>query len=378
MEYIILYIIALFPVFHFELRNEIDNKNRYLIFEWVAVVCLMGFRYHVGGDSFSYEHLYDKYPTITNISSFNFADDRYAWLWNLFCIICKTISNEFWVQQLLVCIFVNVSFFRFFKLHTDRYFLAIFIYLFLYMFKYNTEVLRASMAVATFLFSYDYLISKKWIYYYILCLIAYGFHHEAIILFALPLIHLIEKMKLNAITFGGILAVVFVLTTSLSMFTFFQNVFAYDEGIVIKLEEHSSYLDNNISFNGFLYYMVTYYLPVCILLWFRRDIKDYQNPFLILFLTTRLMSFRWSHITGRMEDFFIIILIATFVNTISKIDSIYKRNVILTSLIYFIVFTYINTTLHILPLVYPYHSIFYPIDEPDRELLFNLMLNNEI
>ena len=377
MEYIVLYLIALFPVFYYDNSKRVDANNRYLIFEWLCVVCLMGFRYHVGGDSFSYEDKYANYPTLSHIDNFNFSASNYGLLWDFFTIFCKSISKEFWVQQILLSMFVNFSFFYFFKRHARNYFLAIFFYILLYIFKYNTEVLRASMSVAVFLFSFDYLIKKKWLKYYVFCVIAFLFHQEATILFFLPLIHLFDKVKINILTVVIILGIVYFLTTSLSLFPVFQELALSDAIILGKLEKYGTIVEVQINIFGILYNLVVNYFSVCALIWLRKDVRDKYNALLLLYIVFRLLSLRWSHITGRLEDFFILFVIAAFINQLNKEVVISRKIILKVAISAFVVLTFVNTTLRLFPLVYPYHSIFNPVDEPDRELLFIQMVNNE-
>jgi len=378
MEYIVLYLIALFPVFYYDNSKRVDVKNRYLIFEWLCVVCLMGFRYHVGGDSYNYEEFYKTYPTLSDIHKFNFLESKFGFLWDLFTIICKTISDDFFGQQIIVAVIVNFSIFYFFKKHVRKYFTAIFIFVLLYLFKYNTEILRASISVSIFLFSFDYLINKKWLIYYVFCIISYLFHHEAIVLFFLPGIHLLDKVKINLLSVLIMLGVVYSLIISLSFFPFLQELVSFDAVMSRKIEKYGTIVEGQLNIVGLLYNLIVYYFPVCLLIWLRRDVKDIINPFLIIYIAVRLLSLRWLHITGRMEDFLIIIVIAAFVNQLNKDVLITKKVIARITLLCFIILTFINTTLHLYPLVYPYHSIFDPIDEPGRYELYLQMLNNEL
>lgn len=378
MEYIILYIIAFIPVILYDARNKVDAKNRYLIFEWLCLVCLMGFRYHVGGDSFSYEEMYDKYPTLSNFIMDDLSEKGYGILWNLFTITCRSITEEFWIQQLLVSVFVNISFFCFLKKHVQKYFTAIFIYIILYMFKYNTEILRASMAVGVFLFSFDYMMKKKWLRYYLLSAIAIMFHYEALVLLFFPFILVLDKIKINILTASIMFIVVYAIIQSLDALPFMNTLSAIDDNISTKIEGYGSKVQQLPNFVGLLFTFIVYYSPVCILIWLRRFKKDKINPFLILFIALGLLSSRWSHITGRLEDFIILIVIAAFVNQASIEISRFRRVIIKTSLVLYIFITLIINTIPLLPLIYPYHSIFDPVDENGRYELYLLKLSDDI
>ena len=377
MEYIILYIIALFPVLYFDNSKRKDVNNRYLIFEWLCIVCLMGFRYHVGGDSYNYEVFYDEYPTLANASRFDFLGSEFGILWDIFTIICKTISSEFWIQQILVSAFVNISIFTFFKKHVSKYFTAIFIYIILFMFKYNTEILRSSISVAVFLYAFDYLIKKEWARYYILSFAAILFHYEAVLLLFLPLIHLLKNIRINPSSAIIMLAIVYSLIISADVLPFMQSVVAFNDVMSRKIEVNVAKVDGIINIYGFLYNFVVYYFPVCVLIWLRKDRKDIITPFLILYIVFGLLSSRFSHITGRLEDYTIFIVILAFVNQLNIELKSFRRLTLKISMILYVVIVFFIQTLPIFPLVYPYHSIFDPVDEKGRYELYLLKLRNE-
>ena len=158
MLYILIIIVLLYGSIHYS-KNE-DKGNKYLLFEYILIVLVMGFRYKVGGDSLNYYLSFQSWPTLSEISNYQFDTSKYSFGWILFSALCKAVYDDFVTLQLAESAIVNAAFFYFFKKNTDKYFIAILLYAIMFLFTFNTEIMRAAMSVSIFLFSFE-LFKKK-------------------------------------------------------------------------------------------------------------------------------------------------------------------------------------------------------------------------
>ena len=80
--------------------------------------------------------------------------------------------------------------FKLIKTYSKHPFSVILIYYCSFTFiEFNFELMRETIAVAIFLmYGIKYYLSKKWIKYYLIVLLAYSFHPSAMMMFLLPLI----------------------------------------------------------------------------------------------------------------------------------------------------------------------------------------------
>lgn len=126
MIYILIIFVLLYGSIHYS-KHE-DKGNIYLLVEYFLIVLAMGLRYKVGGDSLNYFYAFQSWPTLSEISSYQFDISKYNVGWIFFSAICKAIYNDFVTLQLVQAAIVNAAFFYFFKKNTDRYFTANLLY----------------------------------------------------------------------------------------------------------------------------------------------------------------------------------------------------------------------------------------------------------
>ncbi len=374
VEYIIVLLVLLYGCIHYDVKGNLDTKNRWLYFEWLVLVLLAGLRYKVGGDSIAYyNEFYSQWPTLSEVGTYD--NERYNILWIYFIAICKSIIDEFWFLQIVHAVIVNTVFFRFFKKHTTYIYTAILFYFILYFFRYNTEVLRASLAVCSFLIGFEFLSKKKWIYYFTCCLVAYGFHSEAIVTFFFPLILPLQKIRITGFSVAMILAVTIVLLFSINLIPFVGSLLGSG-----KFGEAFAYYSNtnaNVSAIGYIYSFITQ-LPFIYMLWqYKYRESDIFKAFCILYVVAAIQSLNYTNLISRSMDFvyplMLVLLMNTFRQPLSEITGIRKNNNLLMAMMVFILLfgavRYYSVDNHWL-LFYPYYSIFNPVDVPLREQIF--------
>ncbi|MDE6340297.1 MAG: EpsG family protein [Muribaculaceae bacterium] len=162
-------------------------RGFWLIIMWLVVVCIAGFRYRLGVDSVWYEHEYPEMPTLAGLADYKFEDSRYQVLYIVFTAICRSISSDFTAFQILHAVYVNAIIFWFFNKYTKHTFTALSLYFLMLYIPFNMEVVRESLAVSTFLLAWPMFKQGKWVWYYAICLVAFGFHMAAMLTFFIPI-----------------------------------------------------------------------------------------------------------------------------------------------------------------------------------------------
>ena len=193
MIYFIALLILVIPVFRFDLMKIEGNRKLWLVLEYIILVAIAAFRYRVGGDTLIYMDLFEDYPTIGELTTFDYESAVYNPMWYVYNSVFKTFGDSFALFQLVHAIIVNTVFLKFFKRYTDFYFSAILIYYIGYYFYFNMEVLREVLCVSIMLWAFPYLQEKKFIRYYLFCFLALSIHMSAALMFLLPLMLLFKK-----------------------------------------------------------------------------------------------------------------------------------------------------------------------------------------
>lgn len=183
---IIIYLILSALIYDFiEIKNG-KNINFYVIY--ILFICLSGFRYYVGGDTFNYIYQHNFIPTLSELPHTNIGVTKFSPLWLLLSSTAKSITDSFILVQFIHAIIVNSVIFKFIKDNTRNIFTSILLYFIGYYFYFNFEILRESLAISMFILSLKYYNKNKWFYYYIYAFVAFLFHYSAIILFVIPLL----------------------------------------------------------------------------------------------------------------------------------------------------------------------------------------------
>ncbi|PXY44057.1 EpsG family protein [Flavobacterium hydrophilum] len=195
MLYFLVFIYLFFLAIYYDLGDSKRNSNFSYFLSLFILIIISGLRYKVGGDTLLYFESFEKTPLVYELFNYDFSEERYDPFWIIFQSISKTICNDFAFFQLLHSIFVNTVVFYFFRKNTHYYFTAILLYFCGNYFYFNMEIMRESLSISFFLIAYPYLITKKWVKYYLIIFVSYLFHSSAIILFFLPLL---AKVKLDS------------------------------------------------------------------------------------------------------------------------------------------------------------------------------------
>ena len=325
MVYIIVLIVLLYGSLHYNQQN-VDTNNKFLYFEYILIVLVMGLRYKVGGDSLNYFLSFQSWPTLSEISSYHFDTSKYNFGWIFFSALCKAIYDDFVTLQLAESAIVNAAFFYFFKKNTDKYFIAILLYAVMFLFTFNTEIMRAAMSVSIFLFGFELFKQKKWIKYYILCFAAFSFHSEAIVMFLLPICYPLSKIK---ISLTNLLLILIISIATVSIFNFIPqlaNIFSASNRMSMMFASYSQVtIESNI--NGYIA-QIFFTVPWLYFLWLSRKEKYvYWRGFVILYIFFTFQQLRYMVFMNRACDMLYPFLIIAIVDSIRNIKYVKSSSV---------------------------------------------------
>lgn len=372
MIYIVLFIVLLYGCIYFNDKNKVDKGNKYLYFEYILIVLVMGLRYKVGGDSLNYFYAFDSWPTLSEIGNFDFSTSKYNWGWIFFAAICKAIYDDFVVLQLIQAAIVNAAFFYFFKKNIDKYFMAIFLYGVMFMFTFNTELMRAAMAVSVFLFGFEIFKKKQWVKFYILCMIAFSFHSEAIVMFLLPICYPLSKLKIN---FRNLILLLLISLTTVSAFNLIPqlaNFISISNQMSMMFAIYSQEtIDSNM--NGYIV-QIFFIMPWFFFLWLsRKEQNVFWRGFIILYIFFAFQQLRYMVFMERACDMLYPLVIVAIVDSIKRVrtsrNAIHKMGMVVSIII--VIGLRINsfTNNKHWKLFYPYSSVIFPEENPEREIL---------
>lgn len=189
MPYIIPLILIILGIALYDSQQRTHNRQWLYWGIYVYIVILFGLRYKLGWDTQQYMVYYYNFPDLAHASyaseeQYDMMQPGFKLLW----MILKSISDEFWVFQIVLSIFVNAVVMWFFKSHTKYWFTALLIYYVCFCIYFNTEIQREVISICIFLLSYKSLMTRRWVKYYICAFLAFMFHVSAAMLFFYPLL----------------------------------------------------------------------------------------------------------------------------------------------------------------------------------------------
>lgn len=246
MIYLVIACYILFLSYYYDFSGHIKGKKYHYAICLVSLILLAGFRYRLGIDSIRYEYAYNKLPYLSQLTIIDFKESRYDPLFLLLSSFARTISEEFWVLQMMQAILVNVIFFRFFKKNTRNYFFAIFLYFSLLYISNMTETMRESCAIAMLLLAWEHYLDNKKFKMLICCVIAYLFHSSSIILLLIYLFILLgldTRIKFSRIIFLSVFAVFVFAWVIHDVFADLLNLLTFSSRLSGKAE---MYTDNGL------------------------------------------------------------------------------------------------------------------------------------
>lgn len=384
MIYFLLFVVLLFGSARFDFLHKHKGRSFWLCVEWLMLVSIVAFRYKIGGDTLVYMDEYEQYPRLDQLEKFKFQEADYKPLWYVLCALCKSINESFAFFQLVHAVILNTVIVWFLKKNTKWVFTGVFLYGLFFYLNFNTEILRASLAVCVFLLGYKYLLQRRWIIYLLLCVIAYGFHTEALAMLIMPICLLLSKIKIQDTTLFFFIAVSMIVLVFLSLVSYLDILEFLASNDMEKLERYGSRTGISISGMGIVA-KILYLLPCIIVLYVNRKQKGFMlKGFLLLYLFVSIQSIRYHVLTGRMLDFLKPLFILSIADTLWLIYGNLKdktSKLLGTIFLALTLFTgfyqyFEGSWFPYWKRYYPYSSVFEPEENPERERLLYMYRNN--
>lgn len=192
MVYFFLFLFLLFFILRYDLGKDTKNKRISYNFILIYIILLSGLSYRIGSDTIAYMEEYKDYLPIEDADfDYIFGYFRRQPGWMLLVSICKSIYPSFFFLKFVHSAIINIVFLNFFKQNCRLLFTSILFYIIISYLYFNCEILRESLAIAAFMYSYRYFKDSKWVKYYLCVLVGVMFHESALILIFVPLIKFI-------------------------------------------------------------------------------------------------------------------------------------------------------------------------------------------
>ncbi|MDB4419802.1 EpsG family protein [Akkermansiaceae bacterium] len=251
----------------------------------LSFILLAGLRYRLGLDSLHYEAKYENYLSLTEILKTGLPESRYQILWILFCSLCKELSHDFLLVQIILSALVNFVIFDYIKKTTPYLFSTLITYFLFFYLRVNTEVLRESLAICIFLLSLKSFKENRLVKYYSLILIATQFHLSALICLTFPIIKIVDFKR----------ATLVYLTILVSICVFVFKLVSKEGSFlsVSGLRPANYFSDENIyNLNGVILTIASYLLiPSLLIIGYKERLRrDYALPMVIIYLIFGAMT----------------------------------------------------------------------------------------
>lgn len=396
MVYLFALILILIPFIRFDILKKEGNEKLWYYICLSALTLIAGLRYRVGGDTLGYMVHFQTYPDIARIFKFNFEAAYFMPLWYVYNSIFKSLGNSFYVFQIVQAFLVNVAFFRFFKRYSRHFFSVVLLYFVGYYLFYNTEILRSALCVALFLEAYPFLEKKKYHWYFLLSLIAVGFHISAAFLFIIPLFRFVKKENFTAciVTCAIILVTAFLINVkSIIESVNIETTTGFRYYLMSRLDSYANGMPQLSKY--YLFDQLTICIPVLGVMLMRR-IFGYDNDrrFGVAAMMMVIVQFGslFHNVIGRFNDYLIPFILVYMANTLlDNRDDIAKNKYSLTLAVLTVISFFGVVTIkycrnqyslcegaHIYDRYLPYRSVFNEQKHVKREIIVDSQYDNSL
>lgn len=379
MIYLIILSILLLCSF-LEVKNLFNKNSTSSNWAYYSIMILLiglaGLRYRVGGDTLAYIKYFESLPSLGDLNEVDFLKAEFNPLWYLFNGIIKYVYDDFIFFQISHAVILNYVIFSFFNKYSKEHRFTLVLFYFVFYFLYfNMEILRESLAIAVFLCGLHFMLEKRWFKYYSLVIICLMIHTSAIILFALPFM----KWKLTRKRFLGI--------TIFMILLFGFNLLSFLERLNLPIQvllKANSYLGSEINLYGVMMQSFLV-IPSMIFLYLRKKYNVNEHLFENIITAYIVLGILSMFIGGayRFLNYLSIINIIFIVDSLILFRKVsYRLNVrILINLAITLLlvnqgyFYFRDTSMYqkdtrFYNRYYPYHSIYDPVRELDREKIY--------
>ena len=202
-----IYLLILFFIFILAFLDVADDavfpkyKNILLIFCFILMFIVAGFRYQVGYDFNSYERIYN------NITLSNFRGNNLEIGFSLFVCLLKRIGFGFPVMMISIAMASLFIKYRVIKEYSVYPFISMLVYFSANFIIQDFGQIRQGLAIAFTLYSIKYIKEKKLYKYLIIIFMAIMFHYSAVLflpMYWLSRINVNKKVIATAFVVSGV------------------------------------------------------------------------------------------------------------------------------------------------------------------------------
>lgn len=151
-----------------------------VIFVILSLYCGLRTSYN---DTYTYvKSFYEMNPSFSSVSMKLSQNPGFE----IYQRVIKRIFNDPQMLLLITSAFVQFSFVRFIAKYSKNTYISGFLFLASGIYLFNFGALKQGIAIGILLFSIDFILNKKYTFFYILVALATVFHFFAIVFFAVP------------------------------------------------------------------------------------------------------------------------------------------------------------------------------------------------
>ena len=339
MFYFVIFII-LFAFSVLEISNINRQSNRILIFlSWLILVIVAGTRYETGADWNMYEAFFRETNSIGKflMTGSTGLSTNLEFGYFLLCSILKQFGLGIQFLFFIIVLFNITVITKALKHYTQYVVVGLFVYYSLLYITVEFSLIRQALAASICFYAFRFVVSKEWVKYFLLVLIACSFHRSAVIM--LPL-YFFFKTRFNNTTLY-----ILILSGSLLMLLrikWLYNSILFAAGMLgDEFYKKALFYMNNEFFGVSRTVGVTFFLTIFLFLlfmWKRKEIesKKYGGLFFNVFIAYLVIYFylyEFYEISLRFNLYFTLAFVVLFpyVFEIYKIQ--YNRIIIMAFLV---------------------------------------------
>lgn len=386
-----IYLFVVVFSFFLVLLDSINRKSKticianfYCLFLlFLLLVFVTGFRYRVGIDTLNYMENYSQVPSLADFSWEYFFEGDYEFLYVLLVNISRVFSDSFFSFQFLQVAIVNTVIFRFAIKYSANVYIYIFLYIMMGYLYFNTEILRESIAICCFILSWEYLQNGDYKKYYAWVVIALLGHYSASFCLFLPCI---KKMKLRINFLFVLLGVLLISILGVGLLVNNIDLLAsiLPKNLLGKIYAYFVNDYNRLGPMGILFGLIFNVCTPLMLIYLSNKKNVVRNKeieaFICLYVIVSILGIFFI-IFSRFNNYLLPIYILYLCNFISERRERFKKqsifNMVFTGWILLaFIYPYLKSTedvasgTHFYNRWVPYHSVFDPLQVPERERLW--------
>lgn len=186
------------------------------------LAALVAFRYGVGVDTPNYMEAFTYIPKLQDLDYYSFLLFRFQPLYTITNSLCKTIFDDFVLVQILHAALFYHSLYLLLKVLDVRKIYILFFFFCDVYWRPGMSAMREGYALAFCFYALYYYLQHRWILYYLLVLIGFGYHTGAILFVIFPFIYMLRPLR--TINVFGFFLLLFSAIISFSLFGIVQTL----------------------------------------------------------------------------------------------------------------------------------------------------------